>query len=168
MNKGLEIIEAHWLFGVALENIEVVIHPQSIIHSMIEFLDGAILAHLSSPDMRIPIQYALGYPERLAPAWSQVDLKKVGQLTFLPPDRERFPCLRLAREAAETGGTAPAVMNAADEVAVERFLQGKIKFTDIPRLVESALAKHSPAAHPTLAEILAVASETREKLQAEG
>ncbi|NIM04615.1 MAG: 1-deoxy-D-xylulose-5-phosphate reductoisomerase, partial [Armatimonadetes bacterium] len=150
MNKGLEIIEAHRLFDIGIDDIEVIIHPQSIVHSMVEFVDGAVLAHLAHPDMRIPIQFALGYPERLARTWSSVDLLKAGGLSFLPPNLERFPCLRLAREAAEAGGTATAVMNAANEVAVTRFLAGKIRLTDIPRLVEEALSAHTPISRPSL------------------
>ena len=165
MNKGLEIIEAHWLFNLPIERIEVVIHPQSIIHSMVEFIDGALLAHLAYPDMRIPIQYALGYPERLGPAWSRVDLLKVGELTFLPPDLARFPCLRLAREAGLAGGTAPAVMNAANEVAVARFLAGELKFDRIPHLVEQALGEHTIVQHPELSDILEADRQTRLQLK---
>jgi len=166
MNKGLEIIEAHWLFGMEIDRIEVVIHPQSIVHSMVELIDGALLAHLAPPDMRIPIQYALGYPERLGGAWAGIDLLKTGELTFFAPDLERFPCLRLAREAAQIGGTATAVMNAANEVAVTRFLGGKIKFSEIPRLVEGALEAHSAVIHPTLEEILEADRRTREMMKA--
>jgi len=161
MNKGLEIIEAHWLFGIEIDNIGVIIHPQSIIHAMVEFIDGSVLAHLAYPDMRIPIQYALGYPERLGTAWSSFDLAKIERLNFYAPDAERFPCLKLAREAAKTGGTAPAAMNAANEIAVSRFLAGEIKFTDIPRLVEIALQRHQPIAHPSLDEILEVDKQIR-------
>lgn len=164
MNKGLEVIEAHRLFDIPLDAIRVIIHPQSIIHSMVELNDGAIFAHLGYPDMRIPIQYALGFPDRLGPAWSQVDLCRVGELTFLPPDLERFPCLRLAFDAARAGGTAPTVMNAADEVAVEEFLAGRIRFTDISRIIEKSLSAHTPLPHPTIEEILAVDGETRRKL----
>jgi 1-deoxy-D-xylulose-5-phosphate reductoisomerase len=165
MNKGLEIIEAHWLFVRPFAEIDVVIHPQSIIHAMVEFNDGAWLAHLSAPDMRLPIQYALGFPERLTAAWSQLDLIKAGRLDFLSPDDNRFPCLRLARQAGEVGGTAPAVMNAANEIAVAQFLTGKIKFTDIPRWVEKALASHQPIPHPDLETILQAEGEVRGKLQ---
>lgn len=165
MNKGLEIIEAHWLFNLPIARIEVVIHPQSIIHSMVEFIDGALLAHLAYPDMRIPIQYALGYPERLGPAWSRIDLLKVGELTFLPPDLARFPCLRLAREAGLAGGTAPAVMNAANEVAVARFLAGELKFDRIPHLVEQALGEHTIVRQPELSDILEADRQTRLQLK---
>jgi 1-deoxy-D-xylulose-5-phosphate reductoisomerase len=165
MNKGLEIIEAHWLFALPFDKIEVIIHPQSIIHAMVEFNDGALLAHLSAPDMRLPIQFALGFPERLPTAWSRLDLIKAGRLDFLSPDFDRFPCLRLAREAGAIGGTAPAVMNAANEIAVAQFLAGKIKFTDIPQWVEKALAAHQPIPHPDLEAILQVEREVREKLQ---
>jgi len=164
MNKGLEIIEAHWLFGMPYDQIEVVIHPQSLVHAMVEFTDGALLAHLSAPDMRLPIQYALGFPERLT-AWGSLDLIKAGRLDFLPPKLERFPCLRLAREAGKIGGTAPAVLNAANELAVAHFLAGKIKFTDIPRWVEKALQTHEPISHPDLEAIIQAEQETREKLQ---
>ena len=166
MNKGLEIIEASWLFATPLDKIEVIIHPQSIIHSMVEFTDGSILAHLAYPDMRIPIQYALGFPERLTPAWSTVDLLQAGELTFLPPDLERFPCLKLARQAGKVGGTAPVVMNAANEVAVAAFLAGRLKFTEIPRLVDQALQAHTPVSHPGLEEILAVDRQVRTELKA--
>ncbi len=166
MNKGLEIIEAHRLFDIGIDDIEVIIHPQSIVHSMVEFVDGAVLAHLAHPDMRIPIQFALGYPERLARTWSSVDLLKAGGLSFLPPNLERFPCLRLAREAAEAGGTATAVMNAANEVAVTRFLAGKIRLTDIPRLVEEALSAHTPISRPSLEQILEADRQTREQIKA--
>jgi 1-deoxy-D-xylulose-5-phosphate reductoisomerase len=156
MNKGLEVIEAHWLFDVPLERIDIVIHPQSIVHSLAEFRDGSLLAQLGAPSMRTPIQYALGYPERLPHNWAPLDLPRIGTLTFSAPDFSRFPCLALARRAAQAGGTAPTCLNAADEVAVAAFLEGRIGFMDIPRLIDRALAAHHPIPHPTLEEILTV------------
>jgi len=148
LNKGMEIIEAHWLFGLPYPRIEVVVHPQSIVHSLVEFHDGSVKAQLGFPDMRLPIQYALGYPERLPTRYTALDWKTVGPLTFEPVDTERFPCLRLAREAGEKGATYPAVLAAADEVAVELFLQGRIGFLDIPRCIEEALAAYAPMPAP--------------------
>jgi len=152
-NKGLEVIEAHWLFGVAYERIAVVVHPQSLIHSMVEFRDGSVKAQLGFPDMRLPIQYALGYPERLAARYTSVDWAAAGPVTLAPVDLERFPCLRLAREAGAAGGTRPAVLAAADEVAVELFLGGRIGFLDIPRLIGGALEAYRPAGELTLEAI---------------
>ena len=139
MNKGLEVIEAHWLFNAAPEQIEVVVHPQSVIHSMVEYVDGSVLAQLGNPDMRTPIAYALGYPDRLDSGVSALDLMKVARLDFEAPDMVRFPCLRLAYEALKRGETAPAILNAANEVAVAAFLEQKISFMDIPRMIESVL-----------------------------
>ncbi|MFA4029350.1 MAG: hypothetical protein GDYSWBUE_000022 [Candidatus Fervidibacterota bacterium] len=156
MNKGLEIIEAMWLFDTPPEKIEVLIHPQSIIHSMVEFVDGSIKAQLSLPDMRLPIQYALLYPHRLPSPVSGCDLLSIGSLTFEQPDVVRFPCLRLAREAASIGGTMPAVMSAADEVAVNAFLRDEIGFMDIPRLIESVMQAHDAISNPSLDELLEV------------
>lgn len=150
MNKGLEIIEARWLFGVPAERIEVVIHPQSIIHSLVEFVDGSVKAQLSLPDMRLPIQYALFYPERHPCPVQRLDLTKIGTLTFEPPDEVRFPCLRLAKLAVQAGGTMPAVLNAADEIAVNAFLQRKIGFMDIPAIIEAVMERHCPIAEPDL------------------
>jgi 1-deoxy-D-xylulose-5-phosphate reductoisomerase len=165
MNKGLEVIEAHWLFNIQIDNISVLIHPESIIHSMVEFTDGAVKAQLSYPDMRLPIQYALSYPERLAnPQLPRLDWGDISQLTFEQPDFDTFPCLRLAIEAGEKGGTYPTVLCAADEVAVELFLSRRIKFTDIAYLVEQALEKHQVTAHPTLDEIIAADAWAREKV----
>jgi 1-deoxy-D-xylulose-5-phosphate reductoisomerase len=141
MNKGLELIEAHHLFGIPYEQIDVVVHPQSIVHAMIHLNDGASLAHLGYPDMRVPISYALNYPDRADVPVRQLDLVDVGALTFEAPDLEAFPCLRLAREAAETGGTAPCVLNAANEVAVHAFLGGDLSFTGIARVIESTLSE---------------------------
>jgi len=143
MNKGLEILEARWLFNLPVNKIGVVIHPESIVHSMVTFVDGSTLAQLSVPDMRFPIQYALTWPERRAVTMPQLDLARQGSLTFFEPDETRFPCLRLIREAAEVGGTLPAVVNAADEVAVEAFLSGAITFAGIWRTVERVMAAHS-------------------------
>jgi 1-deoxy-D-xylulose-5-phosphate reductoisomerase len=139
MNKGLELIEAHHLFGVPYDAIDVVVHPQSIVHAMVHLNDGASLAHLGYPDMRVPISYALHHPERADVPVETLDLAVVGELTFERPDLETFACLRLAYEAARTGGTAPCVLNAADEVAVHAFLGGRIGFLDIARVIERAL-----------------------------
>ena len=142
MNKGLEILEAHELFNIPVSRIGVLVHPQSIVHSLVEFRDGNLLAQLSQPDMRFPIQFALTWPERHEVAMPKLNLAEVGQLSFSEPDESRFPCLRLAREAMVTGGTLPAVMNAADEIAVDAFLQGRIRFTGIGRLIETVLSRH--------------------------
>ena len=164
MNKGLEIMEAHWLFGVPLERIEVIIHPQSIIHSMVEFADGSFKAQMSYPDMRLPIQYALTYPERVNnPELPKLDWDKIKALTFEPPDLKMFPCLELAMQAARTGGTSPAALCAADEVAVELFLKEAIKFPDIARLVEKVLQNHQTIFDPTLDDIINIDGWAREK-----
>jgi 1-deoxy-D-xylulose-5-phosphate reductoisomerase len=164
MNKGLEVIEAHWLFDMPFENIRVLIHPQSIIHSLVEFPDGSVKAQLSYPDMRLPIQYALTYPERLPnPRLPRLDWESLTNLTFEPPDPDRFPCLKLAIEAGKKGGTYPAVLCTADEIAVALFLSGRIKFTDIARLVAGALEQHRPVARPSLEEILAADTWARGK-----
>ena len=140
MNKGFEILEARWLFGVKVEDIEVVVHPESIVHSLVTFRDGATLAQLSPPDMRVAIQYALSWPHRLPAERERLDLAALGKLTFLKPDPERFPCLRLVKEACQAGGCATAVLAAADEWAVKNFLEGRIGYCDIARKVEEALA----------------------------
>ncbi|HSH72781.1 MAG TPA: 1-deoxy-D-xylulose-5-phosphate reductoisomerase [Methylophilaceae bacterium] len=140
MNKGLEVIEAHWLFNASADQIEVVVHPQSIIHSMVEYIDGSVLAQLGNPDMRTPIAYALGYPGRLESGVSSLDLFKIARLDFEVPDTEKFPCLRLAFDALKLGGTAPTILNAANEVAVEAFLNEKIGFTQIPQMIEAVLS----------------------------
>jgi 1-deoxy-D-xylulose-5-phosphate reductoisomerase len=145
MNKGLEILEAHWLFGVPFERIDVVVHPQSIIHSMVEFVDRSVLAQLGMPDMGIPILYALAYPDRLPCPAPALDLVERGALTFEAPDETAFPCLALARQAGRVGGAAPLVLNAANEVAVAGFLEGRCGFMDIPRLIGDALAAHAGA-----------------------
>jgi 1-deoxy-D-xylulose-5-phosphate reductoisomerase len=143
MNKGLEVIEARWLFDVAPERIEVLVHSQSIIHSLVEFADGSVIAQLSNPDMRVPIAHALGYPERIESGAAPLDLAAIGQLSFERPDRQRFPCLGLAYAALREGGTAPAVLNAANEVAVAAFLEGRLRYTAIPRVIEQALERAS-------------------------
>jgi 1-deoxy-D-xylulose-5-phosphate reductoisomerase len=140
MNKGLEVIEAHWLFNAPADNIEVVVHPQSVIHSLVQYVDGSVLAQLGNPDMRTPIAYALAYPERIGAGVAPLDLCKVAALSFSAPDLERFPCLALAYRALRAGGTAPAVLNAANEVAVAAFLEKRIPFLSIPRLSEGVLA----------------------------
>lgn len=165
MNKGLEVIEAHWLFNMPFDAIEVLIHPQSIIHSMVEFVDGSIKAQLSYPDMRLPIQYALSYPERLPnPELPRIDWSDLKSLTFEPPDFDTFPCLKLAIEAGKKGGTHPAVLCAADEIAIELFLSHRIKFNDIASLVKSVLEQHRAIAHPALEEILEADAWAREKV----
>jgi 1-deoxy-D-xylulose-5-phosphate reductoisomerase len=139
MNKGLEIIEAKWLFDISASEIAVLVHPQSVIHSMVEFDDGAIIAQLGAPDMRAPIQYALTYPKRLANLFPKLDFFQTSELTFEKPQEDKFPCLNLARSALEEGGLYPAVLNAANEIAVEAFLNGRISFTKIPILVDDAI-----------------------------
>jgi 1-deoxy-D-xylulose-5-phosphate reductoisomerase len=142
MNKGLEVIEARWLFGVNTDQVDVVVHPQSIVHSLVEFVDGSVIAQLGIPDMRIPIAYALNYPERLPNSLPSLDLTRIGTLTFEPPDLERFPCLRLGFEAIKVSGTLPAALNAANETAVEAFLNERIPFADIPAVIEETLQRH--------------------------
>ena len=165
MNKGLEIMEAHWLFGLPLERIEVIIHPQSIIHSMVEFADGSFKAQMSYPDMRLPIQYALTWPERVSnPELPKLKWVKIKELTFEPPDFKNFPCLALAIQAAKTGGTSPTALCAADELAVELFLKGAIKFTDIARLIEQILREHQTISNPTLDDIMNIDSWARERI----
>lgn len=144
MNKGLEVIEAQHLFGLKLEQVEVLIHPQSIVHALVEFADGSVVGQLSLPDMRLPIQYALLYPDRVDASLPRLRLEQIGQISFESPDPARYPCLELAYEAARIGGTMPTVLNAANEVAVRAFLGGRIRFTDIPRLVERAMHAHTP------------------------
>jgi 1-deoxy-D-xylulose-5-phosphate reductoisomerase len=153
MNKGLEIIEAHWLFGVPYERIEVVIHPESIVHSLVEFIDGSQIAQLGLPDMRLPIQYALTYPERLPGSGKPLSLAEVGALHFEPPDEARFPALRLAREAGRVGSTFPTVLSAADEIAVEAFLAGRLRFVDIPKVIDATLTRHEAPAELSFAAI---------------
>jgi len=164
MNKGLEVIEAHWLFNASSAQIEVVVHPQSVIHSMVEYNDGSVLAQLGNPDMRTPIAYGLGYPQRLTSGVSSLDLLKIGRLDFCAPDRKMFPCLRLAYEALDAGGTAPAILNAANEVAVEAFLADQIGFMDIPALIESVLTASSIEAVTSIPQLVDV--DTRARLSA--
>jgi 1-deoxy-D-xylulose-5-phosphate reductoisomerase len=140
MNKGLEVIEAHWLFNAPINKIEVVIHPQSVIHSMVSYRDGSVMAQLGNPDMRTPIAYGLGYPERIDAGVPPLDFATLGKLEFQPLDLKRFPCVRLAYEAIQRGGTAPTILNAANEIAVEQFLNGKCRFVDIPRVIETVLS----------------------------
>jgi 1-deoxy-D-xylulose-5-phosphate reductoisomerase len=161
MNKGLEVIEAKWLFDLAVDQIEVLVHPQSIVHSMVAFADGAIKAQLGVPDMKVPIQYALSYPARWPAPHERLDWREVPRLDFEPPDLDKFPCLRLAFDAIEAGGTAPAVLNAANEAAVAHFLDEAIAFTDIPRLVEEALARRTPADPTSLEALQAADAEAR-------
>jgi 1-deoxy-D-xylulose-5-phosphate reductoisomerase len=153
-NKGLEMIEARWLFDVEMGRVNVVVHPQSVVHSMVEFVDGSILAQLSSPDMCLPIQYALTYPDRVSSCRVQTDLAKLGSLTFEQPDPERFPSLQLARQAGELGGTLPAVLNAANEVAVEAFVNRRLSFVQISETVARTIKQHRLIPHPTLDQIL--------------
>ena len=163
MNKGLEIIEAHWLFDSPFEDIRVIIHPQSIIHSMVEFVDGSVKAQLGYPDMRLPIQYALTYPERLPnPELPRIDWDNITELTFEQPDLDRFPCLKLAIEAGRKGGTYPSALCAADEVAINLFLAGTIKFTGITQLVQQVLAEHKTVTYPSMEDILAADAWARQ------
>ena len=154
MNKGLEVIEAYWLFNVPAEKIEIVIHPQSIIHSMVEFKDKSIKAQLGLPDMKIPIQYALTYPSHHATDWEELDLTEINSLTFEKPNFKKFPCMKLAFEALNKNGTAPAVLNVANEQAVYRFLNKEIDFNEIPKIIEMACAKHEFILEPSLDDIL--------------
>lgn len=161
MNKGLEVIEAHWLFDASPEQIEVVIHPQSVIHSMVEYIDGSVLAQLGNPDMRTPIAYALAYPERIPSGVGPLDLFKVARLDFEAPDTIRFPCLRLAFEALRRGDTAPAILNAANEVAVQAFLASKIAFMDIPRMIEDTLSTMTIAEAASLEDLISIDQAAR-------
>jgi len=153
-NKGLEMIEARWLFDIEMERVGVLVHPQSIVHSMVEFVDGSMLAQLSTPDMCLPIQYALTYPDRAPSERVQTNFAKLGQLTFEEPDLERFPAIELARKAGEIGGTMPAVLNAANEIAVEAFVNRKINFPQITEIVRRTMDAHKSISHPTLEQIL--------------
>jgi 1-deoxy-D-xylulose-5-phosphate reductoisomerase len=164
-NKGLEMIEARWLFGVEMERVAVVVHPQSVIHSMVEFVDGSMLAQLSTPDMCLPIQYALTYPDRAPSDRVQTSLARLGSLTFEEPDTDRFPAVNLARRAGEIGGTLPAVFNAANEVAVESFVNRKINFPQIPETVRRVMDTHKVVEHPTLDKILEADAWARQAAQ---
>ncbi|MBI2659831.1 1-deoxy-D-xylulose-5-phosphate reductoisomerase, partial [Candidatus Woesearchaeota archaeon] len=163
MNKGFEIIEAHWLYGIGYEKIKVVIHPQSIIHSLVEFVDSSIIAQLGLPDMKIPIQYALTYPRRFLGSSKSLNLAQIENLEFGEPDFELFPCLKYACEAGQTGGTLPAVMNAANETAVHAFLGSKIRFLDIPRLIRKMMDGHKLIKNPDLKDILEIDRKTKEE-----
>lgn len=163
MNKGLEIIEAKWLFGVGVDKIDVLIHPEAIIHSMVEFIDGSIMAQLSQTDMRLPIMYAFSYPRRVKSVLPGLDFVKLGKFTFAPPDMKKFPCLRMAYEAAKKGGTHTAALNAANEEAVLAFLGGKIRFTQIPEIIGKVLSKHKAKINPSLNEILEIDAWAREQ-----
>jgi 1-deoxy-D-xylulose-5-phosphate reductoisomerase len=166
MNKGLELIEAHYLFGLPSERLDVVIHPQSVIHSMVEFVDGSVLAQLGSPDMRIPIAYALAWPERMETPARRLDLATIARLDFEAPDLQRFPALKLAREALESGGASPVVLNAANEIAVAAFLAGRIRFPDIPALVQEALSGVSYDAPGSIGDVLEIDRVTRDRTRA--
>jgi 1-deoxy-D-xylulose-5-phosphate reductoisomerase len=154
MNKGLEVIEARWLFDIPPDKIDIIVHPQSVVHSMVEFVDGSVVAQLGTADMRQPIQYALTYPERLESSVAALDWAAVSRLDFAPPDRQKFPCIGLAYQAIRTGGTAPAVVNAADEIAVDAFLDRKIPFSDIPKMIGDTLEAHKIRAAERLESIL--------------
>jgi 1-deoxy-D-xylulose-5-phosphate reductoisomerase len=149
-NKGLEVIEAHWLFGLPFEQIEVLIHPESIIHSMVEFKDRSVIAQLGNPDMRVPIQYALSYPDRLPGPARPLNLAEIGSLNFRPMDQQRYPCLKMAYDCGKRGGTAPAVFNAANEVAVDRFLRGEIAFLHIEDIIAQVIDRHAVIDSPGL------------------
>ena len=166
MNKALEIIEAHWLFDLEPDRIEIVVHPESIVHSMVEFCDGSIVAQLGSPDMRTPIQYALTFPERRPCCSRPLDIIGLGQLNFEAPDRSRFPAIDLGYQAARLGGTAGAVLNAANEAAVEEFCAGRIPFTDIVRLSGEVLSRHQTLTEPTLSDVLGADQWARNEVRA--
>ena len=165
MNKGLEVIEAHWLFGVPLPRFQVVIHPEAAVHAVVDLIDGTMLAQMSPCDMRLPIQYALSFPERWGSAWPRLRLTELGPLHFVPPDPEQFPCLRLALEAARAGGSACVALNGANDTAVQAYLDDQIAFLDIPRVIAEALEQHTPIPHPTLDDILAVDAWSRATTQ---
>lgn len=167
MNKGLEVIEAHYLFGLDYDHIEIVIHPQSIIHSMVELADSSVLAQLGWPDMKLPILYCMSWPSRLETPWRRLDLTEVGQLSFRAPDPAKYPCMDLAYAAGRAGGTMPAVLNAANEEAVAQFLEEKIHFLDIPKMIEGACEQHKPdlAANPCLDDVLAVDQWARQAVR---
>ncbi|OLE39366.1 MAG: 1-deoxy-D-xylulose-5-phosphate reductoisomerase [Candidatus Rokubacteria bacterium 13_1_20CM_2_70_7] len=165
MNKGLEIIEARWLFDLKPDQVQVLVHPQSIVHSMVEYIDGSVIAQLGVADMGVPILYALTYPERRPTPAARLDLTRIGQLTFFEPDTERFPCLRLARAALECGGSAPVVLNAANEMAVAAFLDRKIGFTRIPELIERVLAEVPVGELRSIEECVAIDADARRRVQ---
>lgn len=163
MNKGLEVIEAKWLFDVDIDDVDVVVHRQSIIHSMVQFVDSSVIAQLGLPDMKLPIQHAFTYPDRIKNDLERMNLAKIGALTFEEPDKERFPCLELAYEAIRKGGTAPTVLNAANEILVERFLNDEIGFYDIPKGIKTLMDSHSPIMDYTIEDIIRVDEEIRGK-----
>jgi 1-deoxy-D-xylulose-5-phosphate reductoisomerase len=166
MNKGLELIEAHYLFGLPSERIDILVHPQSVIHSLVEFIDGSVLAQLGSPDMRIPIAYALAWPDRMPTPAQRLDLAAIARLDFGEPDLERFPALRLARETLEAGGSAPTVLNAANEVAVATFLDGRISFPDISKLVDIALQENDSPAPRSIEDVFEIDRKVRTEVTA--
>jgi 1-deoxy-D-xylulose-5-phosphate reductoisomerase len=161
MNKGLELIEACRLFDIAPEQVQVVIHPQSVIHSMVEYLDGSVLAQMGNPDMRVPIAHALGWPERIESGVAPLDMFEIGRLDFEAPDHARFPCLHLAEQAIRAGGTAPTILNAANEIAVGAFLDRSIRFTDIAAVIDKTLVTMAPDRNTTLEAILAADADAR-------
>ena len=165
MNKGLEIIEARWLFDVAPEKVQVIVHPQSVVHSMVEYIDGSVIAQLGVPDMGIPILYALTYPERRPTPAVRLDLTRTGALTFFEPDIKKFPCLRLARAALDVGGTAPVILNAANEVTVAAFLDRRLPFNDIPALIERALDRLEQGPLTSIEQCVSVDAEARRRVQ---
>ena len=164
MNKGLEVIEAKWLFDVDVEKIDVVVHPQSIIHSMVEYMDGVVIAQLGTPDMRTPIGHAIAYPDRIKNSFTRLDLLKCGNLTFESPDTDTFECLKIAYDVIREGGLAPAILNTANEIAVDMFLKEKIRFTDIPNVINKALDRYSNIENPTLEDILNIDRKIRLEL----
>jgi len=163
MNKGLEVIEAKWFFNIPANKIEIVIHPQSYVHSMVQFIDGTILAQIGEHDMKIPIQYALFYPNRISNKFSRLELTKIGQLTFRKPNFNKFPCIKLAYQALELGGTMPAVLNGANEIAVNAFLNSQISFPTIPQIIQSTMKEHKPKHNPNISDILDADYWAREK-----
>lgn len=166
MNKGFEVIEAHHLFGLDYSKIEVVIHPQSIVHSMVEFIDGSIKAQMGAPDMRVPIQYALLEHKRAANHWSRLSFSKISQMTFLQPDKQKFPCLQYAYDVGNAGGTLPAVLNAANEEAMKLFFKGKINFAELPQKIKETIDKHQNKENSSLEDILAADKWARESISA--
>jgi 1-deoxy-D-xylulose-5-phosphate reductoisomerase len=166
MNKGLEVIEAHWLFDIPVEKIVVQVHPQSIIHSMVEYIDGSIVSQMGIADMRVPISYALAYPERLSLTLPRLDLPQREGLTFFAPDPQRFPCLKLAYDAIEIGETMPTILNAANEVAVSGFLEGALPFTKIPTLIQRVMEEHEVKPAQTIENILRADHWARERSKA--
>jgi 1-deoxy-D-xylulose-5-phosphate reductoisomerase len=161
MNKGLEVIEAHWLFGLPAERVDVLIHPQSVVHSLVEYLDGSVIAQLSHPDMRVPIAHALGFPERIESGARTLDLRAIGQLSFEQPDAERFPCLGLAYGALRAGGSGPAILNAANEVAVEAFLGERLRFTGIAPVIAETLGRVPATGAASLEQVIEADARAR-------